>query len=268
MGCGAVKVKIVTPTDGFNTCEFKRNGSIFKKHGNSCSPPVAGHVMYELFRDSGDILARMKLSCFGTDHEQVFNFTSTITTGDTTLILQVAEPKRSQGEFPVWRLYDSDGVQEPLRFSGHFGSIGFVRVSKWVDKDDVIASSMQVMDTMGDYARDVFVFRGNIRDKADAEAKSQTSGCLLAFVRDRQSDDQLPYQKPVVRQGSGSMHVASELLQLWQSTELMWAVLMLLGISMAGLDAGRRYYSHLGPNSSGDGTGPVPGDRAWGSLIH
>lgn len=224
--------------------------------------------MFKLSRESGDALAQMELSCTGTDHERAFSFTSTLSAGGATFDLQVAETKQSQGAYPTWKSCDLAGAQQPLRIRGHFGQLGFIRVSRWEDEKQVVASAMVVMDSMGDYVRDVFVFRGDILDKRDAEARSQTPGCLLAFVKDRKSNDGLPYQKPAVKQGSVLVQLADELQQQGPCADLSWAVFMLLGITLAGLDAGRRYYTQMGAGSSGDGTGPTPADAAWGSLIH
>jgi len=269
MGCGAGKVKIVTPTLGFHTCELNRSGCIYPSWSQ---PPVPGEVTFKLNRGNGDSLACMVLTCSKTDDKRAFSFDCCMLAGDTTFDLQVAGQKRSQGDYPDWKFCDRNpDAKKPLRVSGSFGQTCFTRVSSWDDESEVLASAMYIMDSMGDYVRDVFVFRGNVSNKGEAEAKSQEKDGLLAFAKDRKNDD-LPYLKPIVQKGSGSVHVADEILEYLNGTEeyskLTCAVFMLLGITMAGLDAGRRYYTTMGAGSSGDGTGPTTGDQSWGALIH
>ena len=65
---------------------------------------------------------------------------------------------------------------------------------------------------------------------------------MLAFVKHRTLDNMLPYQMPIVQEGSG--YVADELSEqknFTNYTELTWVVLVLLSITMVGLDAGGRY---------------------------
>jgi len=266
MGCGALAApKIVTPSDGFSTCELHRVGCIFKQHGKW--PPIEGKVSYKLARETGDTLAFLQLVCSRDQHERVFHFESTLRAGDSTFELKVAESKRTQVVNPACKLFDRAGPRRALKVTSSLGQTTFPKVSSWED-GAVIASAMQVMDHLGDYVRDVFIFRGDIMNWADAAAKSESDGCLLAFVQGRKSDDDLHYQTAVVQNGKGSVYIADEILLSDSYNELACSVFMLLGATLAGLDAGRRYYTSLVPLNSGDGTGPTKPDQAWGALIH